>query len=48
MKAITGIFSGIAAKVGPIFKTLGQVLQSIMLISIFVMNILTSMQPWPV
>jgi flagellar FliL protein len=36
MKAITGIFG----KVGPIFKTIGQVLQSLMLISVFAMNVL--------
>ena len=40
MKAITGIFSNIFGKVGPILKSVGQVVQSIMLISIFAMNVL--------
>jgi len=40
MKAVTGIFSKIFGKVGPIFKSIGQVLQGIMLISIFAMNVL--------
>jgi flagellar protein FliL len=40
MKAVTGIFSNIFGKVGPIFKTIGGVVQSVMLISVFAMNVL--------
>jgi flagellar FliL protein len=40
MKAVTGIFSNIFGKVGPIFKGIGQVLQGLMLISVFLMNVL--------
>jgi flagellar protein FliL len=40
MKAVTGIFSKIFGKVGPIFKSIGQVAQGLMLVSVFAMNVL--------